>query len=488
MNYTEKYTKYKIKYTKLKKQIGGYNCNNTHMYKNILGTCWMIAVQMIFSFGDVTKEKMQKKMQYIIKSVKRYEKDDMKIRQVIDELIHNAEKENLRDIFLDNLDEYYEHLYKILEKFIQRYMNKVFHEQIRSGKPTDIEDEYNNLERCELIIRDNYIKLFKHHTGVDNAGGNFVDMYIFSNILSIFFLDHKVSCDIYYQYYEDNFKKIEYDDALNVGIIIGIQGHVCCFFICNRTQKYYNDNDKKIYDCNWKDMLSQLTNNKCLYVKKKGCVLLLDDNDEYIITNKEDPNNLVYKVRWLLVISKEPKSIFATQIYNAVKNNNVDTINDRSINFFLGIRNSLRDDSDPFKFWNKIPLYTSQNDNHFTRVYQLIADNFKSDGHDDKAIEYYDILLKTYIRNKNYEDIEETFNELNKLRNKFAKYYEKNNDYKNAIKYYEQIIMSENTISTLDITLKMKQLIIIMLSLSKLTKIYYRLYFSKQIETHKTQA
>jgi hypothetical protein len=82
------------------------------MYKNILGTCWMIAVQMIFSFGDVTKAKMQEKMQNIIKSVKRYEKDDIKIRQVIDELIRNAnarqvidklirdvKKENLRDIF-----------------------------------------------------------------------------------------------------------------------------------------------------------------------------------------------------------------------------------------------------------------------------------------------------------------------------------------------------------------------------------------------------
>jgi hypothetical protein len=206
MNYTEKYTKYKIKYTKLKKQIGGYNCNNTHMYKNILGTCWMIAVQMIFSFGDVTKEKMQKKMQYIIKSVKKDEKDDMKIRQVIDELIRNANArqvidelirnaniENLHDIFLDNFDEdTHEHLYKILEKFIQRYMNKVFHQQIRSGKPTDIEDEHN-LERCELIIRDNYIKLFEHHTGVRNAGGNFIDSYIFSNILSIFFLEHKVA-------------------------------------------------------------------------------------------------------------------------------------------------------------------------------------------------------------------------------------------------------------------------------------------------------
>ena len=406
---------------------------------------------------------------------------------------------------MDNLDEdTHEHLYKILEKFIQRYMNKVFHQQIRSGKTTDIEDA-SNLERCELIIRDNYIKLFEHHTGVRNEGGNFIDSYIFSNILSIFFLDHKVSCDIYYPYYEDNFKKIEYDDALNVGIIIGIEGHVCCFFICNGTQKYYNDNDKKIYDCNWKDMLSQLTNNKCLYVKENGCVLLLDDNDEYIIINNEDPNetsytyiidkdnktklHLVRKVRYLLVISKKPKSILDTEIYNAVKNNvdTVDTIEDRSINLFLGDHNS-----DKFEFWSKIPLYTSQNDNRFTRVYDYIAQVYEYMEYDDKAkakaIEYYDILLKTYIRNKDNEDIEQTFNKLNNLRHQFAEDYEKNNEYENAIKYYEQIIMSENTISTLNIPLKIKQLIIIMLSLSKLTKIYYRLYFSTKIETYKTKA
>jgi tetratricopeptide (TPR) repeat protein len=249
-------------------------------------------------------------------------------------------------------------------------------------------------------------------------------------------------------------------------------------------------------------MLSQLTNNKCLYVKENGCVLLLDDNDEYIIIPAENPNepsytyyidkdnkpHLVYKVRYLLVISTKAKSILDTEIYNAVKNNNVDTIEDRSINLFLGDHILSDPYSAKFEFWSKIPLYTSQNDNRFTRVYEYIAHKFKSDGYNDKAIEYYDILLKTSIRNKDYKYIERTFNQLNNLRHKVAEYYEEINEYENAIKYYEQIIMSENTISTLNITLddKMKQLI--MLSLSKLTKIYYRLYFSTKIEKYKTKA
>ena len=55
MAYQKKYLKYKNKYMNLKEiQKGGIECNNKLVYKNILGTCWMIAIQMIFSFGDVT--------------------------------------------------------------------------------------------------------------------------------------------------------------------------------------------------------------------------------------------------------------------------------------------------------------------------------------------------------------------------------------------------------------------------------------------------
>jgi len=57
MLYLDKYLKYKNKYIYLKKiQKGGLGCDNEVVYRNILGTCWMIAIQMIFSFSDVTRD------------------------------------------------------------------------------------------------------------------------------------------------------------------------------------------------------------------------------------------------------------------------------------------------------------------------------------------------------------------------------------------------------------------------------------------------
>jgi hypothetical protein len=59
MSYYEKYMKYKNKYISLRHdasaknvvlQSGGLDCNNDRVYKNILGTCWMVAIQTIFFF------------------------------------------------------------------------------------------------------------------------------------------------------------------------------------------------------------------------------------------------------------------------------------------------------------------------------------------------------------------------------------------------------------------------------------------------------
>lgn len=66
MSYQEKYIKYKNKYINLKNiQYGGINCINERAFKSLLGTCWMISIQMIFSFGDVTKNELEVTMNNI---------------------------------------------------------------------------------------------------------------------------------------------------------------------------------------------------------------------------------------------------------------------------------------------------------------------------------------------------------------------------------------------------------------------------------------
>ena len=72
MSYYEKYMKYKNKYLSLKNkrntilQSGGLDCDNELFYKNILGTCWMVAIQTMFSFGDATSVLLERN----IKSIK----------------------------------------------------------------------------------------------------------------------------------------------------------------------------------------------------------------------------------------------------------------------------------------------------------------------------------------------------------------------------------------------------------------------------------
>jgi hypothetical protein len=69
MTYYEKYIKYKKKYLNFKYQQNGGSvaCVNDRVFKNVLGTCWMIASQTILCFGDLTKDAFQKKILEIIK-------------------------------------------------------------------------------------------------------------------------------------------------------------------------------------------------------------------------------------------------------------------------------------------------------------------------------------------------------------------------------------------------------------------------------------
>ena len=44
------------------KQKGGMDCVNDRVFKNILGTCWMISIQMMMCFGDATKDQIEREL------------------------------------------------------------------------------------------------------------------------------------------------------------------------------------------------------------------------------------------------------------------------------------------------------------------------------------------------------------------------------------------------------------------------------------------
>ena len=292
MSHYAKYLKYKNKYLSLKKdgQKGGFNCNHEIGYKNILGTCWMVAIQMIFSFGSISGRLLEKNIKKMsIKYMIRMGKSLPNIEKILPGVLESS-----KSVYLE----------AILTTFVKRYRSKLKLPYMnKTVKPLDLPDKENK-ERCELVIAENFKEMFDGFCNADDLGGYISDEYLFSNLLSIFFLGRKTSFINYYAHHNNPNKKIsniKYNNHENYGICIEIKGHVCCFFTCMKVEKYYNDNDGKIYPCDWKELLKKTTDTRCLYVQEKGCILLLY-NEEYI--NRPD-KSMLKKVESLVVLSTD---------------------------------------------------------------------------------------------------------------------------------------------------------------------------------------
>jgi hypothetical protein len=324
MSYYEKYVKYKNKYISLKHnasaknvvlQSGGYDCDNDHVYKNIHGTCWMVAIQIIFSFGDATSKIMGKN----IKEVRnlKFLIEDAKRIPGVDDILPGIFGPPKVDYLMD-----------ILGKFRERYKSKVY--DVRNPDyPHGAKLE--NKDRCELVIAENFKKITKDiyifFRNNNNFGGHIGSYYLFSNILSIFLIGWKTSFTNYYNY---EFSGITYDSDF-IGILITTINHTCCFFMCNGVEKYCNDNDLKIFDCKWKEMLKKTSKHNCLYIQEYGCVLMLTD-EEYKM--RQDKSKL-HKIEILIVLSKtwRPNS-FDNDMRQFIKKNN-DEIKDGNLNSYI---------------------------------------------------------------------------------------------------------------------------------------------------------
>jgi TPR repeat protein len=330
MNNYNKYLKYKKKYLELKydnSQYGGSIVPCNKGYANAIGTCWAVAIQMIICFGHFTSGQLKCVMDLFNNSL--VEQIIKNAEQFIDQQILKIKDDTeLTNVFVhyDIFNEYQiEFVKKILHKFIERYYNKVMNMQF-TKKPEDINPKENQ-ERCEKIIAINYKNLFdmSHITRKESFGGRIYDGYLFCNLLSIFFLDYKVSFRNYY----DNFNKIEFNHEIDLGILIRIHKHECCLFICNGKEKFYNDNDRQIYDCEWIKLLKKSTNN--LYIGD-GCLQLIDDIKSYTGDKK------MSKVEHLTIISKYEKD---TQLDIDIKKflefKDVENIKDKDLQVTVGI-------------------------------------------------------------------------------------------------------------------------------------------------------
>ena len=332
MDYYNKYIKYKTKYLQLKydnNQYGGGVVPCNIPIKNRIGTCWMVAIQVCLFFGDLTSKQFNDVMMLFTSGTptERIINRDAFIDIQIDTVQTDSKLYNFLPwkIFYEPKREF---LKIMLRKIIDRYNSKVFKSPI-TIKPQDITDDETNPLRCETVILENYTELFdypiiKHRLTTSKGGDPGLNGYLFCNLLSIFFLNYKVSFTNYY----NNFSSIDFHDETDIGILIAIENHICCLFICNNKGQYYNDNDYQVYECDWKTLLKTPATN--LYVKRGGCFEFIYDIDKYDKTK-------ISKVLYLTKISKyEKKSELDSDIIKALTLTNVETIEDPSLLLYLG--------------------------------------------------------------------------------------------------------------------------------------------------------
>jgi len=310
--YYNKYLKYKKKYIQLKNQLGGISfCEKA--YRNLLGTCWMASILTMFTFGQATSNHLKR----VIEGIPRKDFNGF-VRYRIGELESNSQLINFYPGILDD-DEKYIFLENIMNKFIKRYDSKI---SLYDEKPENLEYDLTNPERCELVIAQNFKKLFNHpiiHTQSE-YGTNLAQQYLFANLLSVFFLNEKVSFKNYYH----DFKSITFNPENDLGILMHLGDHVCCLYICEGSQKYYDDNNKQVYNCLWQSILKRSTN---LFIKE-------DSNFKHIDSYETKEN--LKKVLYLTVISKVPKDNILDQEIENILKIDFSSINDRELQFILG--------------------------------------------------------------------------------------------------------------------------------------------------------
>ena len=400
------------------KQKGGMNCVNDRVFKNILGTCWMIAIQMMMCFGDATKDQIERELAQLI-TIESIINLDKKLQKFL--LSKYIELETEKRI---------EYLFILLDAFIKRYIAKIERHFPVSKIERDIRvliKPKENPERCEKLIRDSYILLFQNfrlYNDID--GGEILDSYFFANLLGICFLKQ----EIYFSMHTRKlFNQIHFDEQV-IGIIIDIRKHACCFFVCGGVPKFYNDNDKKIHNFDFMHLLRNLKEDEDLFVIPNQVVAL--NRTEYF------ENIIKYteyeRIQLLTVVSKKNFGNNFNQELKLFFDEEYDKINNFCLLPKIAIKILREGDKKKYlDFLNKglKDEYFQNNhlkDEYYQNMY-LLGDYFENlhklypddESYLDKSIEYYQKALD----NGSYEAAK-----------KLCDIYNKKKDYSKSDKYH----------------------------------------------------
>ena len=389
------------------KQKGGMNCVNERVFQNILGTCWMIAIQMMMCFGDATKDQIERELAQPNTTKESINNLDKKLKKFLPSKYSCLETEKR-----------IEYLSILLDAFIKRYIAKIERHFPFPSYPE--KDPKQNPLRCELILQNNFFLLIQNLRTIE-ADGNILYNYFFANLLSTFFLKQ----EIYFSMHTRKmFNQISFDEQ-DIGIIIEIKEHVCCFFVCGGIPKFYNDNDKKIYDFDFINLLKNLQQDEDLFVIPNQVVAL--NRNEYL--ENIEKYTEYKRIQLLTVVSKKNFGNNFNQEIKLFFDEEYDRIN----NFFLLIKiaiNFLREnDKEKYLYF----LRKGLKDEFYITMY-LLGEYFENlhkqypptnpyeESHLDIAIEYYkkafdngynqaaERLVELYIINRDEENAKKYLN------------------------------------------------------------------------------
>ena len=289
------------------KQKGGMNCDNDRVFKNILGTCWMISIQMMMCFGDATKDQIEIKLAQPNTTIESISLLDKNLKKILpSKYICLETKKRI------------EYLSFLLDAFIKRYISKIERHIPISDKPEE------NPYRCELVMQNYFRLLFqklKDPTVYGGRGvGDLLDIYFFAILFGRFFLEQEIYFSIYTR---KMFNQISFNEQ-DIGIIISINEHICCFFVCGGVPKFYNDHDKKIYDFDFINLLRNLQPDDDLFVIPNQVVALnrneyFENIEKYTKYKKIILLTVVSKNNFLNNFNQEIK-LFFDEEYDEIKN------------------------------------------------------------------------------------------------------------------------------------------------------------------------
>jgi hypothetical protein len=356
------------------KQKGGINCVNERVFKNILGTCWMVAIQTMMCFGDATKEDFERELAQLI-TIESIINLDKKLQKILPSKYIELETETRIN-----------YLSILLDAFIKRYIAKIERHIPISVNPKE------NPERCERLIQQSFILLFQKLINIHIDGGNILNIYFFANLFSTFFLKQ----EIYFSMHTRKmFNEIHFHEQ-DIGIIISIKEHVCCFFVCGGIPKFYNDNDKKIYDFNFMDLLRNLKDDEDLFVVPNRVEAL---NRTKYFENIE--NYTEYKrINLLTVVSKNNFGNNFNQEIKLFFDEEYDEINNFYLLLKIGINFLRKDDEEKYLYFLKKGLKDEYYLNmsllgeHYYNLHKRYPPTHPYDeNYLDNAIEYYQKAL-----------------------------------------------------------------------------------------------